>query len=231
VERTLASNFGPEGRSRRAPSTARSFLTASRYRVFLSNDREITYFLTRNPLFGPIRASVVTARYALLGEMCGVTSLYSANPPMLFLDETTNSSSTSYFAEHSAALVETIADNVARAAEDLKRRGVRLLFLPIPNSITIYADLVTDTPYDAYISRVVAAVRARGVCSLDLMPVMREMRARGEDPYYPTDTHWTQAAMERTTSLVVAAMSSWTGKTMYRPASLSAASVDDSCLN
>jgi hypothetical protein len=207
VERYLSYRFA-EGRSERTPSEARRVFGSLRAEAFLTNDQEITFLLTRNPWMQPIRAGIVTARYRLLGEMCNIDAVFSANPPMLFLDETTNSSSTSYFADHQPVLVDSIADNVAAIDAELKKRGIHLVFMPVPNKVTVYADLVTEVPYDRFITRVVRAARTRGVCSLDLFPMLKDMRARGEQPYYPTDTHWTLPAVERAVSLIVAAAKS-----------------------
>jgi hypothetical protein len=187
------------------PSALKQFALAKRDWAFMQNDRQVTFLLTRNPWARSLVEWSATARYRILGEACVSTALLSAQPPMLFLNEESDQSERSYFHAHSPALVASIVRSIGVIQTSLRSQGLEFIFVPVPNKMTIYGDLVTDAPYDGFVPRVVEALRQGGVCVVDLVPTFQELRRRGETVYYATDTHWTRVAVERAAELIASA--------------------------
>ncbi|MGD0767136.1 MAG: hypothetical protein ABSB42_02830 [Tepidisphaeraceae bacterium] len=97
----------------------------------------------------------------------------------------------------SATIMPAILDFNAQ----LRRRGIRLILLPIPLKVSIYPEklaidyLKSDGPplppgYTEWMAR----VRQSGIDVIDLTPALWSARDRSPDPlYWPTDTHWSQS--------------------------------------
>jgi hypothetical protein len=97
----------------------------------------------------------------------------------------------------SATIMPAILDFNAQ----LRRRGIRLVLLPIPLKVSIYPEklaidyLKSDGPplppgYTEWMMQ----VRQAGIDVIDLTPTLWKARDRSRDPlYWPTDTHWSLA--------------------------------------
>jgi hypothetical protein len=206
VERQLIEFLGPGGRSSRGAQSG--LLKAAldfRLWAFLENDAHITYLLTRNRLTRPIAEMIATARYRLLGEGCPGARVFSVEPPMLFLDEETGHSQRGYFYNHTPEVIEDLAANITDIAAGVKERGLEFVFVPVPNKVSIYHDLITDIEYDQFVPKLVAELQSRGVCVVDLVPAFTEMRRSGVQVYHPTDTHWTRIGAERAADMITEA--------------------------
>jgi hypothetical protein len=88
-----------------------------------------------------------------------------------------------------------IASKVAAVARRFAERGVRVVFCPVPVKAVVHGD---DAPATArgrpeLYAAAVAAVRARGVDAVDLLPALRAARAAGVRVFPRTDGHWTAA--------------------------------------
>lgn len=88
-----------------------------------------------------------------------------------------------------------IASKVAAVARRFAERGVRVVFCPVPVKAVVHGD---DAPATArgrpeLYAAAVAAVRARGVDAVDLLPTLRAARAAGVRAFPRTDGHWTAA--------------------------------------
>lgn len=112
------------------------------------------------------------------------------------------------------ALVRQTADVVRQVDATLAARGIPFIFGVAPNSSTIYRDLLPywarpgdrTTEYDLLI----AALRERGVSTLDMRPALRAARQDGR-VYFRYDTHWNPAGSLAGYNAVVLAMghNSW----------------------
>jgi alginate O-acetyltransferase complex protein AlgJ len=91
--------------------------------------------------------------------------------------------------------VETTARMLAEMRDDLARRGARLRVAIPPNSSTIYQDELPawaqangrKTEYDLLLEK----LKGYDVKTVDLRPVMKALRAEGEEAYLLYDAHWT----------------------------------------
>jgi alginate O-acetyltransferase complex protein AlgJ len=91
--------------------------------------------------------------------------------------------------------VETTARMLAEMRDDLAKRGARLRVAIPPNSSTIYQDDLPawaqdngrKTEYDLLLEE----LKSYDVKTVDLRPVMKALRAQGEEAYLLYDAHWT----------------------------------------
>jgi hypothetical protein len=123
------------------------------------------------------------------------TPVYSTCPPFLFYSgEADRSLSTSFYAPHTVALVNSVADHIAGIKTELaNRHRVQLLMVMVPNKFTLYSYMVGETNYDNFLPRVEKALKDRGVNVVELLPVFR---AETNLLYWPSDTHWNEAGMK-----------------------------------
>ena len=86
---------------------------------------------------------------------------------------------------------------IAAFRDDLARRGIRLLVLPVPGKPSVYPDEVTsrahaDGSFHSHTLGFVARLRAAGIETPDLFSAFAGMRhhENGESLYLRRDTHW-----------------------------------------
>jgi hypothetical protein len=188
AERTIESQFSisvgvpakPAGHFIALPKTVRNFEndmledTEARHEVLLKHS-----FLTEP--FVSIWDSIV---FDCFRQLPAETPLYSLNPPFLFYSEEV----ASFQSGHGEELIGRLADNIALLDRTLRERyNCMLVFIPIPNKITVYSRLATRTRYDEFLPLLCRALRSRGVCTVELLPRFAEEK---ELLYWPTDTHW-----------------------------------------
>lgn len=181
-----------EHRATRSPAAfaARLFALA-----FEDREQRFRGFLYYNALTLPLVEAFCAARFELFGIIGDQTPVYSLNPPFLFLrSETDPDLPSSYYARHDDALIERLADVVARMRDELQARAnADLVFMPVPSKYTIYHRLLNDDPYDRFLPRLCDAVERRGVATVRLY---ERFAAEPRLTYYPTDAHWTPLGIE-----------------------------------
>jgi len=112
------------------------------------------------------------------------TPLYSLEPPFLFFREEVNC----YQTVHSEHLVTALADNITQLSETLRTRyNCTLVFVPVPNKITVYSQLATAKPYDDFLPRLCAVLKTRNVHTVELLQRFKQEK---DFLYWPSDTHW-----------------------------------------
>ncbi|MBM4372251.1 MAG: hypothetical protein FJ098_11390 [Deltaproteobacteria bacterium] len=165
-----------------------------RTHLFLDNDRQVRYLLSRLPGAWSWTGLLATAQYRLLGEVCGSTTSFSDDPPMLFLPETlAPNTPESFFREHGDQEIADIADHLAALREALRTRfGAELVVAIAPNKESLYHNLFTEVPYDHFVPRVNEALRARGIPVADLFQALAAAAGRGALVYRGGDTHWNE---------------------------------------
>jgi hypothetical protein len=83
---------------------------------------------------------------------------------------------------------------IRRYADELRRRGISLLVLIVPEKETVYSDLVPalkNRDVDATLRHVAAELDRAGIAEVNLLDVFRRYRAQHPEAvlYYPDDTH------------------------------------------
>ena len=91
----------------------------------------------------------------------------------------------------------------------LARVGVRLIVVPVPGKVCVYADkldptLASETRLDEYHQEFFALLSKEGVEIVDLLPDFLAMRRGGTAPYCMQDTHWSPQAVRLAASRVAA---------------------------
>ena len=80
---------------------------------------------------------------------------------------------------------------IAGYRDAFQRRGVRFVFLPIPDKENIYHDLVPLKKKPLFLTRLIPALRREGIETVDILNAFDETyRERGPVLYLPDDTHW-----------------------------------------
>ncbi len=83
-----------------------------------------------------------------------------------------------------------------------ERRGMRFVFVPIPDKETVYFDLIPETHMNLdtqpdFMSELVESLNEAGIEAIDLLSVYNEERSRsGELLYHMDDTHWNSHGVE-----------------------------------
>lgn len=125
-----------------------------------------------------------TAVFELFRQMPGETPLYSLKPPFLFYQDEV----ACFQSVHDEKLVAKLADNIALLDRNLQERfGCTLVFVPIPDKISLYSRYAFDKPYDDFLPHLCSALKTRGVRTVELLPLFQK---QNELLYWPTDTHW-----------------------------------------
>jgi len=115
-----------------------------------------------------------------------VNYLLSADGRMLFLE--------GFSANHpkpKATLDQSIQRTSSYAAA-LKERGVRFIFLPIPNKENIYHDLLPIRGKPVFLDQLIEALTLQGVETLNIQKGFEEARRDGESLYIADDSHWNE---------------------------------------
>lgn len=144
--------------------------------------------------------TAATIRYALWGKLNSsvVAATDARGTPWLFHEEEI---SCLLRTAETGGLPKAI-DSVAALQEICRRRGIQLVFLPLPDKANMYRDLLSPSYgqaaiQDGFLSHLVQGVRGRGVPVVDLASAYRA--ARRASPhwlYWPDDTHWSPLGME-----------------------------------
>lgn len=193
VERYILSTFGdeldvnpvvPESTA----ATVSSF-TSFQERWFTHAEQQYQFLLQSSGLTTPLLEAWNTTLFHFLGKISGETPVYSLHPPFLFYaDETVPDSASSFYFAHPDGLVEMIADNIAELQQTLADRyNAELVFMPVPSKYTLYHSLLNNDPYDNFLPRLCAALKKRGVKTVDLY---ERFAASNDTLYFPTDSHW-----------------------------------------
>ena len=138
---------------------------------------------------------LATLKFNLLGYISPLTPVYTLEPPTLFFHSTTDQSPTSFFYRHSDKQLDLICDNIQRLHDELDRRfNIEMIFLPVPNKITVHHDLVFDhAVYGNLLPRVFAGLDRRGVPFIDLYT---PYAAATNMLYFHSDTHWNEHGID-----------------------------------
>lgn len=87
----------------------------------------------------------------------------------------------------------------------LAERGIKFLFMPIPNKENIYYQLLPSKKKPDFLPRLMAELRKRQVDAVDLQANFEELYQHKQVPLYPADdAHWNHVAVEVAADLVTA---------------------------
>ena len=141
---------------------------------------------------------VSTLKFDLFGYISRLTPVYHKNgsESWLFYYDQVNEEKTSYYYQHTQLEIDTLCDNMASLARDLKEQyNLELVYLPMPAKYTIHHGVVNSDPYNNFLPYLYEGLEERGVRYIKLLD---DFLSSEERLYYRTDSHWTQAGIDLT---------------------------------
>ncbi len=201
VERDLFRAFGepyeydpPVSTIDRVENEHVSSLRQLRRRLFVESEERYRYFLEYNHVSFFVGSLVRSFLFEQFEKIHPFAPAYSTDPPFLFMQSTVKEGVvTSYFYHHSDSLLDVLAGNIVETRDQLlEKYDTHLIFVPVPNKVTIYSHLITEEPYDDYLPRLYERLNENGVVTVELYD---KFRRENELLYYPSDSHWMQAGL------------------------------------
>lgn len=94
------------------------------------------------------------------------------------------------------------ADDIRRLSDFFTGKGIRFIFLPVPNKENIHHRQL-GTPKPVYLEKIILDLKRAGVEVADTQKAFDEITARTSRPlYHRDDTHWNVAGVEAASRLV-----------------------------
>jgi hypothetical protein len=185
VERSVPAQFSlPVSTNSFAPSPEASRLEQIANDIFANTDERHKLLLKHNFFMDTADACLNTLAFEHFKHISSDTPWYSLHPPFLFYGGEVSC----FQSKHDDAFVDQLADNVALLDRTLSERfNCTLVFVPLPNKVTLYSKLAGNEKYDDFLPRLCAALKRRGVRTVEVLP---EFQKQSELLYWPTDTHW-----------------------------------------
>ncbi len=98
---------------------------------------------------------------------------------------------------------EGLARKIMAADKELKRRGIRFIFLPVPNKENIYWQYVPGQKQPIFLPELIVKLREAGVEVADTQSLFSaEVKNRGAILYQADDYHWNRQAVELTANML-----------------------------
>ncbi|SDL60872.1 SGNH hydrolase-like domain-containing protein, acetyltransferase AlgX [Catalinimonas alkaloidigena] len=155
---------------------------------FVLKPVKVDYFLKHSVVTSAAYGAWADARFALFQEVPG-NHLYTRNPPWLFFGPTQSN----FTDIRPDSLIQEITANlVLLQAKLLGQYNLKLVFMPVPDKLSVYGHLVTEKPYDNFVPRLCKALEQAHVPVICLYD---DFKASAEPVYHPTDTHWNPDGM------------------------------------
>ena len=171
-------------------------------KIFLKDaERKYTAFLQKSIFTHYLYSRVNTLKFNTLGYLPSKVPKYSRDPLMAFYIETVNDGVTSAYYEWEDEQIEEMCDEILELKVALKKKyNLELLLMPMPNSYTIYRNLIGDTRYNNLLPRLYRGLSNRNIQHIQLMDAYL---AADEMVYHSTDTHWNKKGQDIALKLVM----------------------------
>jgi len=152
-------------------------------KYLLIDDNSLELHIKSNSMIKEALFARNTFRFRAFGLIWSRTPVYSLNPPMLFFKDEVDFNSD----RHAADKAAVVADNLQKLARELKARyGIRLIFMPIPNKISIYGRYA-GVKYNGFLPALYRRLDKLGVEHVELY---QDDLASPEQLYHSAGTHW-----------------------------------------
>jgi hypothetical protein len=119
-----------------------------------------------------------------------VNCLLSSDGRMLFLEGVSAN-----HAKPKATLDQSV-ERISSYAAALKGRGIRFIFLPIPNKENIYYDFLPIRRKPVFLDQLMEALTLQGVETLNIQKSFEEAKRNGESLYIADDSHWNESGVK-----------------------------------
>ncbi|MBN2350164.1 MAG: hypothetical protein JXJ22_15095 [Bacteroidales bacterium] len=167
--------------------------------IFKENSEDMyTLFLRRSYFTSFMYTKIADIKFECFGYLSPTTPVYAFknNKPWLFFHETVDENSTSIQYQHSQDQINTYCENILSLSKKLKDEfNLTLIFLPVPNKISIYPELAEDKnfKYNYLLPLIYKKLDELKVHYIDLYDPFKNS---GEYLYYGTDSHWNAKGIE-----------------------------------
>jgi alginate O-acetyltransferase complex protein AlgJ len=102
---------------------------------------------------------------------------------------------------------------ITRFSRQAKKAGATVILVPVPGKAALYPEALDEKlPPDAH-AEFYDQLRKEGIVVIDILPILRKLRADGIDTHCRTDSHWTPAAMQAAASAVAETIGRHAGAT------------------
>ncbi len=134
---------------------------------------------------------IATLKFDWFGYISNMTPVYSLDPPILFHRDTVDQSPRSIQYQHPQEEIDEIVSRIAALHRDLRDQyGIEMIFMGIPNKISIHHDLVwEDATYNGFLPRVQEGLALKGIPFVDLYDAFA---SSDKQLYFLSDTHWNE---------------------------------------
>jgi hypothetical protein len=119
-----------------------------------------------------------------------VNYLLSTDGRMLFLE------GVSANRDKPQATLDHAVDRISSYAAALKERGIRFIFLPIPNKEDIYHEFLPDKRRPVFLDQLMEALTLRRIETLNIQKCFEEAKRGGESLYIADDSHWNESGVK-----------------------------------
>jgi hypothetical protein len=124
-----------------------------------------------------------------------VNCLLSSDGRMLFLEGVSANQ------DKPQATLDHSVDRISSYAAALKGRGIRFIFLPIPNKENIYYESLPLKRKPVFLDHLMEALTLRGVETVNIQRCFEEAKREGESLYIADDSHWNENGVKITARL------------------------------
>ncbi|MCC9166764.1 alginate O-acetyltransferase AlgX-related protein [Pontibacter harenae] len=105
--------------------------------------------------------------------------------------------------EYSEEEIMRISDVLEGYKNALDERGIRFLFMPIPNKENVYYKMLPSQKEATFLPRLFAELEKRNIPYLDTQSTFRQLHEQKNMALYPRDdAHWNEKAVEAAASLL-----------------------------
>ncbi|MBT3784903.1 hypothetical protein HOF92_07990 [bacterium] len=170
---------------------------------FQRTEPRLRSLLCKFPLVSELENLRLTFLFDFMGEISPFTPVFQLNPPFLFGQFEVQSQRTG--ASNwipSESQLDAIVWNLKTWQQQAKKRGMRFLFLAVPNKASVYTDLAS-IQYSEFLPLLYKSLQKEGIKVVQLLAPFRES---SRILYHGTDTHWNQQGVSLAAKLTASAI-------------------------
>jgi len=166
-------------------------------KVFYPSSEELLdAMLKRSYLTTDLYQTISTVKFDAFGYISKLTPKYHVekNNSWLFYHDQVNETRTSFYYQHSKETMDSICNNIANLATDLKHKyNMEFMFLPLPAKYTITHEIINNDEYNNFLPQLYECLEERNIPHLELYSSFKQSDST---LYYRTDGHWNKQGIE-----------------------------------
>ncbi len=162
-------------------------------KIFYPRSEELYDVMLKRSFLTTYFYSVIsTIKFDLFGYISKMTPKYlnDGDNSWLFYYDQIDENKTSFYYHHSKAEMDSICDNMANLAQQLKKKyNICVIYLPLPAKYTLYHKYLNNDPYNNFLPQLYEGLNKRGVHYVN---VYDDFMTSDTLLYYHTDSHWNE---------------------------------------